>query len=122
MTNPAFIEHFNEIARKLRERAPRWRAIERDIWDYIEKQAGVEFSETELGIGASLDIDNIRFDFFCETDEELEKDRVSGRQDQLTRIMEGAARKFADAKSSVHFHSHQTVREKCGGSYYRYFR
>ena len=64
---------------------------------------------------------HIWFDLWYATDEQLQRDMSSGRHGELAAIFSQAAREYAGAESEVRFHSHQYVREKCGGNYFNYY-
>lgn len=95
--------------------------IRRKIASYFEEKAGVNFG-SDLHIGFNVDLTHLRFDVWYTTDEQFERDKDSGRHGELAEILQEAARKFAQAESEVYFHSHQFVREKCGGNYFHYLR
>jgi hypothetical protein len=102
----------------LRRKAP---PISAAIKESIENQTGRSWQK-DLHIGYNLDLTYVGFDVWYESDEDLERDRSSGRHEELTEIMQRAAKQIADAESEVRFHSHQFVKEKYEGDYFRYFR
>ena len=114
-------EHLRNIekkALKLQKKAP---PVREKIREFVESESGVNFG-SDLHIGFSLDMDHIGFDVWYQTDKELEKARSTGFDRKLVKIMETAALTFSNAKSRVGFHSHQFVKEKCGGDYFQYLR
>ena len=89
------------------------------IQRFVAERAGTDLG-AELDIGFSLDMRHISFDVWYQTDQELERDKSSGRHEQLAGIMRSAAGECANAESEVRFHSRQFVREQCGDDYFAY--
>jgi hypothetical protein len=106
---------------KVRELQKKGPPIKAAIRSFVAERAGADLG-AELRIAFSIDMTHIGFDIWYQTDEALERDKSSGRQEELAEIMRTAARECAHADSEVRFHSHQFVREKCGGDYFLYMR
>ena len=129
--DPAKAAHFKEDLleriKRAREDLPKHVAaleahpIRKIIVSRFEEEAGVSFG-SDLHIGFDNELTHFRFDLWYATDDRLERDKASGRHDELTEILRRAAREFAQADSEVYFHSHQFVREQCGGNYFLYLR
>ena len=94
---------------------------ESELRGHIEARAGKQF-----GPNLRISFPNrartyVWFDLWYETDQELQQDAVSGHHRELIEIFSEAAREYAGAEPEVRFHSHQHVREKCGGNYFNYY-
>ncbi len=73
-----------------------------------------------LTVRAELELTRASFAVWYQEDEELVLDRQNGRHQELTRVLQTVAEEVASLPAEVTFHSHQHVREKCGGDYRKY--
>lgn len=120
---PGWVESEREVRQKYRERKRRIQPIVDAIKEKIASEtAGTDDCDRELWVGCDLERSVVGFDVWYRFDDDLDRDRSSGRLAELTSIMQAAAKEIAQADSEVRFHSHQTVQEKCGGDYYQYLR
>jgi hypothetical protein len=92
-----------------------------EIREAIDQETGTSWGDN-LHVGCSLGFTSIRFDVWYDTDAELEHDRATGRHAELAKIIKEIAERITAAPATVYFHSHQFVREKCGGNYFNYMR
>ena len=120
---PSWVQSDRQMLQKLRDHKSR----AQPIVDAIKKRIESETAKTwdwgkELSVGCNSELSFVGFDVWYQFDNELERDRSSGRLAELTSIMQTAAKQIANADSEVRFHSHQTVQEKCDGDYFRYLR
>jgi len=106
---------------QIREFRRRARTIAVAIKALVEERTGVKFGK-DLHIGIGFELNFVGFDLWYQTNEQLQRDAASGRQEQLAEIMKRAARECAAADSDVRFHSHQFVRENYRGNYFEYLR
>ena len=110
---------FEDLSKRKASSAPDSR--ESELSKLVEGRAGTQFG-SDLRISSPNGAwTHIRFDLWYATDEQLQRDMASGRQGELIEIFSQAAQEYAGAESEVRFHSHQHVREKCGGNYFNYY-
>jgi hypothetical protein len=118
-----WVESDRQIRQRLRDHEHQAHPILDAVKERVAKDTGKAWDwNKELWIGCNSELSFVGFDVWYEFDDELERDRSSGRLAELTSIMQVAAEQVANAESEVRFHSHQTVQEKCGGDYFRYLR
>ena len=112
-----------QILQKRREHKARTQPILNAIKEEIEAETARTWDwGSEVWVRCDSELSSVSFDVWYDFDDDLEQDRSLGRLDELTSIMQTAAKNIANAGSEVNFHSHQTVREKCDGNYFRYLR
>lgn len=118
---PEWVARHRELARRNREFGREVRPLLDAVKAAVDERTGRRWGDN-LHVGCDLELTHMRFDAWYETDAELEDDRSSGRRVELVEAMQAVAREIANAASDVYFHSHQFVREKCGGDYFSYLR
>ena len=118
---PEWVNRHRDRLQLIREHRRTAAPVVAEIREAIVKETGRNWGDN-LHVGCSLGIKSIRFDVWYETDAEFEHDRATSRHAELSNILQEIAWRIAAAPATVYFHSHQFVREKCGGDYFNYMR
>ena len=119
--SPESISRLRELSDLAAAKKDRTDDIRNAVKSYIEEYRSRNWDHN-LWIGADLEMTHVRFDVWYNRDEELEKDYSSGKHDEPKAALRRIAKEVSNAESDVYFHSHQFVKEKCDGDYFRYLR
>ena len=118
---PEWVAGMRERNAQTREHQRNAAPVIAEIRGEIDKATGKNWGHN-LDVGASVGFKSMRFDVWYDTDAALEQDRSTSRLEEFSRIIREIAARIAGAPATVYFHSHQFVREKCGGNYFNYLR
>ncbi len=116
---PEWVENYREsqtrLSAALKARKPAWDAIR----TRIEEQLGQK-TDIQLWPGAIAELTSVRYDVWYQTDKALANAEDSGETARIESIIEETVAELSDARTSVHFHSFQYLKEKYGGDLRRY--
>ena len=118
---PQWVDKNRAIPDEMKEHSKLAAPVVAAIRELTEQETGRRWGD-DLHIGSSVGMKSFRFDVWYKTDEELSRDRSSGRQAEISGVIQRITRRVANASSTVYFHSHQYIQERCGGDYSSYLR
>lgn len=120
-TQASWMRHDYLRVRKEMDTRPARKMLKNNLSNRIESDLKHKFGDN-LWLGMNTDMNSFRFDFWFETDIELEQVKISEFGEKIIRVCKTAVEELATGECKVIFHSRQFVKERCNGNYFTYLR